>query len=92
MGDGANAAADSTGGRGVLRKAQAALAAIPSLRTGGSGSGSGSTAAAAMPAYLLKTAEEYARDTRSPVVHSKRYFKHKRLPVRSWVEDVGCAV
>lgn len=37
--------------------------------------GSGGTA------YTLKTAEEYAADTRTPVVNSKKYFKHKRLQV-----------
>ncbi|GAB5035583.1 kinase-like protein [Nannochloropsis oceanica] len=36
--------------------------------------------------FALKTAEEYASDTRTPVVNSKKYFKHKRLPdiVRSY--------
>lgn len=33
--------------------------------------------------YVLKTAEEYAADTRTPVVNSKKYFKHKRLQVRA---------
>ena len=36
--------------------------------------------------FALKTAEEYASDTHTPVVNSKKYFKHKRLPdiVRSY--------
>jgi hypothetical protein len=79
--------ADGPQGRGPLRKAH--TLSIPSLRAGGGGGGGrdqaagGQAAGGAEPiAYLLKTAEEYARDTRTPVVHSKRYFKHKRLPVR----------
>jgi hypothetical protein len=31
--------------------------------------------------YVLKTADEYAADTKTPVVNSKKYFKHKRLQV-----------
>lgn len=36
--------------------------------------------------FALKTAEEYASDTRTPVINSKKYFKHKHLPdiVRSY--------
>jgi len=32
--------------------------------------------------FVLKTAEEYAADTKTAVVNSKKYFKHRRLQVR----------
>ena len=34
--------------------------------------------------FVLKTAEEYATDTKTAVVNSKKYFKHRRLQVRTF--------
>ncbi len=71
----------------------AAAGAASTVASASAASSSGAAAgAAAVAAFLLKTAEEYARDTRTPVVHSKRYFKHKRLPVRFCVFALPCRV
>ena len=79
------AGAAAGGKRGLLLKSHTLSSALPAVR-GQQMPPPSSSSSSSSSQFALKTAEEYASDTRTPVVNSKKYFKHKRLPdiVRSY--------